>query len=211
MKYYLVTNSDNLTFPNVSIKPNVSYSEKNPNYAFNLYKDLNVAKFIQPTLEGIENPKFWSVEPTNIIRKHNIRDLFESCKVLKEEDSAIPSDEQYFNFAALVCMNYIKNKVFTEWILNYLSRKDTSEYTANVMLEKMRLQSMMNIPLEETYLSPTYALINAVFTNNIKTYASRSAYKLICDAPSDLNTTIFASAAINNTTEQIYQLIKESL
>ena len=211
MTYYLVTNENNVTFPQKTIEINQSYTEQNPNYVFQLYKDLHTAKFIQPTLEGIQNPKFWLVKAHGIRKRNILRDSFSSCSIIKEEDPTLPTDEQYFNFAAIMCANYVVNKVFTQWLLDYLEGKDKSPDTANAMIEKMRLQSYMDIPLEESYLAPTYALFNSIITQDFKKHCSISAYKMISDAPPNLQVEKFALAAVKNNTEQIYKMIKDSI
>lgn len=209
MIQYLVTNQENEFFPNKKIIAGITMHEENPNYIFATYKDILTAKFIQPTLENIENPKFWAVETSNLVKKNVFREYHSTCKGIEIKESNIPTDEQYFNFAALLCMNYIKNKVFKNWILKYMKNEDRSKRTADAMSEKVRLQSYMDIPHEETYLAPTHALINSVVTGNFKTKCSHSAHKMISDSPPTLNVQAFAHAAITMNTEEITKLIEQ--
>ena len=107
-------------------------------------------------------------------------------------------------------MNYIKNKVFTEWILKYLKKEDITSKTAEEVAEKI-LALDENLPIQETYIAPSHAILKAVITNQIRKYASHSAYKLICDAPPEFDLVAFAHAAMNLNTEEILKLIENSI
>lgn len=210
MNYYLTTDENDISFPNRKWTNDIEYEESNSNYIFFLYKDLNVAKFITPTLEAYNNPHFWIVTPNDKYNSGIIRDSFTKCKAINAVDSTMPTTEQYFNFAALLCANYIKNKDFMSWMIKYLKNEDRSTATIVNLSEKF-LCLDENLPLDETYIAPCHAMLKAVMNENNSKYFSHSAYKMICDAPDTLDINSFAHAAINLKTEEIIKLIEDNI
>lgn len=207
---YLVTNENDVSFPEYQWSNNTTHTQENPNYFFYSYKDLNVAKFIQPCLDQKEKPNYWKVKLSDITHKDPMRIVGKKCEAIEKCDTIEPNNEQRFNFASLLSLNYTKNKVFVEWVMKYLKNEDRTFYTANVVTEKLRLKMLMELPKEETYLSSTHALVKAVLTGNYNLYCAASAHKLIWDAPSELNVASFASAAMTLDTSKVIELIESA-
>ena len=208
---YLVTDENDKSFPNFQWNLDTCHTEENENYYFHVYRNLNLAKFLQPAFENYQKPNYWKVQYQTIEKNQCHRNITKSCKAIEKCDNIEPTDEQRFNLAALLSLNYIKNKVFVGWVMQYLKNIDRSYNTANAVVEKLRLNMIMDIPDEEIYITSTHALVNAVLTNNYRLYCANSSFRLISDAPPQLYPEVFADTVMNTSTEKLVEIIEASI
>lgn len=208
---YLVTDENDISFPSHQWSKDVIHNEENSNYFFQIYHDLNIAKFIQPALEQYKKPNFWKVKYSDVFNKGTLRTIAKTCQALEKCDNTEPNDEQRFNFSALLSLNYIKNKVFVDWALQYMKNQDRTTETADAVSEKIRLNMYMDIPDDQTYVASIHALINAVVTKEYRFNCAASAYKLITDAPPQLYPEAFASTTLTTSTEKLLEIVESSI
>lgn len=207
---YLVCNENGVSFPEYSWSEGTTHETDNPNYIFFAYKDLNVASFIQPALDNIQNPIFWEVKLWGGSHDDPMRINGSKCEAIKLHKIQTPTDSQRFNFAALLSMNYLKNENFIKWTLGYLSGQDKSKETAQNFSEKIMLDMCLDVPDDKAYLSSAHALLESVISGDYRLRCACSAHRLIWDAPTDLDVTIFAKCAMMLSENEVFEVIKSN-
>lgn len=200
---YLVTDNHGRHFSGLEIKPGESYETDNPNYIFTPYKDLNVAELMQPSFEGLPEPRFWEVESFEKIGEDKARRHYSKIRCVAESTRPNITDQQRFRFAALLCLNIVRNNEVRGWVLGCLDESNDSPETARSFSE--RLMSMISEDLDpsESYLSPAHPLSNAVSSGDYFRMCAYSSHRSVCDSPDILDLQAFARASINMTKDQI--------
>ncbi len=208
---YLVTNQDDISFPDYKWGNNIIHTQENLNYIFAPYKDLNIAKFIQPCLEQQKTPNFWKVQIKEIVYQDSFRIKSKFCESVEKCDNTEPTDEQRMNFAIMLSLNYIKNQVFKKWALQYLKNENRTQELAKQTVDEISEYMKNEVPDNEMYISSIHAILEAVISGNYRLYCAASAHRLIWDAPESLNAPIFASSALKMDTNQVISLLESSL
>jgi hypothetical protein len=205
---YLVCDEGDKSFPNYKWEPGTTHEADNPNYIHFAYKDLAVATMVQPALESIANPRYWEVELGDPSHEDPFRIGAARCTAIKRHEPPEPSDMQRFNFAALMCLNYMKNENFMKWAVSYIDGTDRTPETADALSEKFRLNMCMDLEPNQAYLSAAHPLSQAVVTGNFRLFCANSAHRIIWDSPPGLNVQLFANFAMSASDAEVTGLVK---
>ena len=200
---YLATDKHGRHFSGLEIKPGESYETDNPNYIFTPYKDLNVAELMQPSFEGLLEPRFWEVESFEKIGEDKARRHYSKIRCVAESARPNITDQQRFRFAALLCLNIVGNKEVRNWVLGCLDESNGSPETARSF--SGRLMSMISEDLDpsEAYISPAHPLSNAVSSGAYVRMCAYSSHRSACDSPDILDLQAFAKASVSMTKDQV--------
>lgn len=204
---YLVCNEEDISFPNYKWDVGITHEADNPNYIHFAYKDLIVATMVQPALESLAIPRYWEVELEEPSHEDPFRIGASKCTAIKKHEPIEPSDIQRFNFAALMCLNYMKNEEFVKWAISYINGTDRSVKAAEDLSEKFTLVMCMDLALDQSYISAAHPLVQAVVTGNFRNFCANSAHKIMWDSPPGLNAPLFAKFAMSASDAEVIELV----
>lgn len=204
---YLVCNDSDVSFPNYKWDVGITHETDNPNYIHFAYRNLVVATMVQPALEAVDNPRYWEVEFGESNHEDPFRIGAAKCTAIKRHEPIEPSDIQRFNFAALMCLNHMKNENFVKWVVSYIDGTDRTARTADAVSEKLRLNMYMDLEPGQEYLSAGHPLVEAVARGDFRKFCANSAHRIIWDSPPSLNITLFANFAMSASEAEVIDLV----
>lgn len=212
--FYLITNHKNETWRDVTWGENVTHSETNTNYFFEVFKSPILAAYLAPrqiSQYQESNCRIWLASGAGKFINWGLSAQFETLTAVKDINFKFPDTENRRVCAILAAMNLIVDADFTEWSINYLSGKDKSVETAEKVYAaiKEKFNSVDSIE-EQMHFASAHGIFAGLLKNNPDFFNACAIYKAHFDSIDrgiPLNTEGIAKIAYELPPEEIVGML----
>lgn len=183
---YLITNHKNETWRDVAWGENVTHSETNTNYFFEVFKSPILAAYLAPRQisQFKENEcKIWLASGEGKSINWGLSSQFETLTTIKDINFVFPSTENRRTCAILAAMNLIADEDFQNWAIDYLSGKDKSIETAEKVYAaiKEKFNSVDSVE-EQMHFASAHGIFAGLLKNNPDFFNACAIYKAHYDS-----------------------------
>lgn len=184
--FYLLTNQDNKTWRDVCWGENISNTETNSNYYFEVFKSPILASYLAPRQisQFKENEsKIWLASGEGKSINWGLSSQFETLTTIKDINFVFPSTESRRTCAILAAMNLIADEDFQNWAIDYLSGKDKSIETAEKVYAaiKEKFNSVDSVE-EQMHFASAHGIFAGLLKNNPDFFNACAIYKAHYDS-----------------------------
>lgn len=200
---FLITNN-NKTWNNIELIPNIKLIESNPNYYFQTFNSLNLAKFLYPAYFNCSNPILWQVSSQELpIKSNGFINYYSEIIPEKPLQIDFPSHQQKLLFAILTAFNIVQNLLFPKWIKCYLNDSDlkATQTLSNTLYELYEA----NLSLQNQYFNCLHPLLFGIL-NNQEEYFTYSVIRAYYDFP-NLDLEKIANIILNLNFQEIKEIL----
>lgn len=184
--FYLLTDQENKTWRDVLWGENVTHTETNTNYYFEVYKSPILAAYLAPrSLSQFDKmaPKIWLATGEGDTIDWGMTQQFEKLTTVKDIGFRFPSTENRRICAILAAMNLVAHPAFLEWANNYISGKDISLETAEKTYDEIKTaMNSVDTVEEQMQFATAHGIFAGFVKNNPDFFNACSIYKAYYDA-----------------------------
>lgn len=200
---FLITNN-NKTWNNIELISNLPIQESNPNYYFQTFNSLNLAKFLYPSYFNCPNPILWQVSSQELpIKSNGFLNYYSIIIPEKPLEIVFPSHQQKLLFAILTAFNVVQNPLFLKWIKRYLNDFDlkATQTLSNSLYELYEA----NLSPQNQYFNCLHPLLFGIL-NNKEEYFAYSVIRAYYDFP-NLDLEKIANIILNLNFQEIKEIL----